>query len=79
MAYRPYNSGYRRKKYCKFCEKKADTIDYKDVFTLKKYISERGKILSRKVTGNCAWHQRKVTTAVKRARNMALLPFVDQK
>ena len=67
--------GRRRKKVCAFCASEAKAIDYKDVETLKKYISERGKILPRRVTGNCARHQRAITTAVKRARNIALLPY----
>ena len=67
--------GRRRKKVCAFCASEAKAIDYKDVETLKNYISERGKILPRRVTGNCARHQRSITTAVKRARNIALLPY----
>ena len=67
--------GRRRKKVCVFCASDAKAIDYKDVETLKKYVSERGKILPRRVTGNCARHQRAITTAVKRARNIALLPY----
>ena len=67
--------GRRRKKVCAFCASEAKAIDYKDVETLKNYISERGKILPRRVTGNCARHQRAITTAVKRARNIALLPY----
>ncbi|MEF9917656.1 MAG: 30S ribosomal protein S18 [Eubacterium sp.] len=65
----------RRRKVCEFCERKVAEVDYKDVVTLKKYISERGKILPRRATGTCAKHQRKVTEAVKRARNIALLPY----
>lgn len=65
----------RRKKVCEFCENHVDHIDYKDVSTLKKYISERGKILPRRATGTCAKHQRKVTNAIKRARNVALIPY----
>ncbi|MEE3362000.1 MAG: 30S ribosomal protein S18 [Anaerovoracaceae bacterium] len=68
--------GYRRKKVCQFCADKDAVIDYKDVDTLKKYITERGKILPRRVTGTCAVHQRKVTTAIKRARTVALLPYI---
>ncbi|MCD1147330.1 30S ribosomal protein S18 [Peptoniphilus sp. KCTC 25270] len=64
-----------RKKVCAFCADKSKEIDYKDAQTLKKYISDRGKILPRRVTGTCAKHQRKVTTAVKRARQIALLPY----
>ena len=64
----------RRKKVCVFCGKEGD-IDYKDVATLRKYISERGKILPRRITGTCATHQRAITLAVKRARHVALLPY----
>ncbi|MBN1334282.1 MAG: 30S ribosomal protein S18 [Synergistales bacterium] len=67
--------GKRRPKVCFFCVDKVDQVDYKDVDKLRKYISERGKIMPRRVTGNCAKHQRQLTTAVKRARHMALLPF----
>lgn len=65
----------RRKKVCIFCGKDGD-IDYKDVVRLRKFISERGKILPRRVTGTCAKHQRELTTAIKRARHLALLPYV---
>lgn len=65
----------RRKKVCVFCSENAKPIDYKDVATLKKYISERGKILPRRITGNCARHQRWLTVAVKRARHLAMLPY----
>lgn len=68
----------RRKKVCHFCYNKIDHVDYKDIETLKRFTSERGKILPRRVTGTCAKHQRKVTTAVKRARIVALLPFVGE-
>lgn len=67
---------HRRKKVCIFCADKVDFIDYKDSAKLKKFISERGKILPRRVSGTCAEHQRELNTAIKRARNMALLPFV---
>ncbi len=65
----------RRRKVCVFCGK-DNVIDYKDAAKLKKYISERGKILPRRVTGTCAKHQRAITVAVKRARHIALLPYV---
>ncbi len=71
---KPYR---RRRKVCEFCENKIENIDYKDTATLKKYISERGKILPRRATGTCAKHQRKVTEAIKRARNVALLPYTS--
>lgn len=64
-----------RRKVCHFCANKIETIDYKDVATLRKYISERGKILPRRISGTCAHHQRMVTAAVKRARFIALLPY----
>ena len=67
--------GYRKKKVCQFCADKNKTIDYKDVETLKKYVTERGKILPKRVTGTCAVHQREVTKAIKRARIVALLPY----
>lgn len=73
---RPQHTGMRRKKVCQFCADKAETIDYKDVEKLRKYVTERGKILPRRITGTCAEHQRAVTTAVKRARTVALLPYV---
>lgn len=64
-----------KKKICAFCADKNNNIDYKDVQKLKKYITERGKILPRRISGNCAIHQRDVTIAIKRARHMALLPY----
>lgn len=67
--------GIRRKKVCQFCADKTETIDYKDVEKLKKYVTERGKILPKRITGTCAVHQREVTTAIKRARIVALLPY----
>lgn len=67
--------GRRKKKVCGFCMDKVQHIDYKDVNILKKYITERGKILPRRISGNCAKHQRMLTLAIKRSRNIALLPF----
>ena len=67
--------GRRRKKVCVFCGDKNNTIDYKDVNKLKRYVSERGKILPRRITGNCAKHQRALTVAIKRARHIALMPY----
>ena len=64
-----------RKKVCAFCQEKIEQIDYKDVNRLKKYISEGGKILTRRMSGTCAAHQRLLATAIKRARIAALLPF----
>ena len=66
----------RRKKVCVFCGKENNEIDYKDVNKLKRYVSERGKILPRRITGNCAKHQRAITVAVKRARHLAIMPYV---
>ena len=66
----------RRKKVCVFCGKEKE-IDYKDANTLKKYVSERGKILPRRITGNCAKHQRALTVAIKRARHVAIMPYVQ--
>lgn len=67
-----------RKKVCIFCVDKAESIDYKDVPKLKKYITERGKILPRRISGTCAKHQRQLTEAIKRSRNIALLPFTTE-
>ena len=67
--------GIRRKKICQFCADKAESIDYKEVDKLKKYVTDRGKILPKRVTGTCAIHQRDVTRAIKRARIVALLPY----
>jgi len=65
-----------RQKVCSFCAEQSDYIDYKDIKRLQRYISERGKILPRRRTGNCAKHQRALAVAIKRARHIALLPFV---
>ena len=65
----------QKRKVCAFCKDRVDHVDYKDVITLRKYVSERGKIRARRVTGNCVQHQRDVATAVKNAREMALLPY----
>mgnify|MGYP005885903827 CR=1 FL=1 len=66
---------HRRKKVCVFCGKENNEIDYKDVTRLKKFTSERAKILPRRVTGTCAKHQRELTTAIKRARQIAIMPY----
>jgi small subunit ribosomal protein S18 len=68
-----------RRKVCRFCVDKTPFIDYKDVKTLKFFITERGKILPRRISGNCAKHQREITTAIQRSRNIALLPFSGDK
>lgn len=76
MADRPMNRGRKaRKKVCGFCVDKVEYIDYKDIARLRRYMSERGKILPRRVTGTCARHQRELTVAIKRARHLALLPY----
>ena len=84
MAMERDNRGPRtrkRRKVCQFCVQKAQngaaSIDYKDVDTLKKYVTERGKILPKRITGTCAIHQREVTKAIKRARIVALLPYTQ--
>ncbi|MBQ7380962.1 MAG: 30S ribosomal protein S18 [Clostridia bacterium] len=66
----------KRKKICIFCADKVDFIDYKDTGKLRKFISERGKILPRRISGTCAKHQRDLNTAIKRARQAALLPYI---
>jgi len=67
--------GFARRKVCRFCADKNVAIDYKDPQTLKYFITDRGKIIPRRISGNCATHQRKVGTAIKRARMIALMPF----
>jgi small subunit ribosomal protein S18 len=69
---------FQRRKFCRFCADKVSFIDYKDIKVLRGFMTERGKILSRKVTGNCSVHQRELTTAVKRARTIALIPFMER-
>ncbi len=66
-----------KKKFCRFCQRNAREIDYKNSDVLRKYVFERGKISPRRVTGTCAFHQRRLATAIKRARLLALLPFVE--
>lgn len=75
MAYNKGGARKGRKKVCAFCVEKVDEIDYKDVTRLKKFTSERAKILPRRVTGTCAKHQRELTTAIKRARQIAIMPY----
>jgi len=67
-----------KKKICSFCVDKIETVDYKQYEKLKRFITERGKILPRRISGNCAGHQRQLTQAIKRARIMALLPFTTE-
>ncbi len=66
-----------RKRVCSFCVEKVENIDYKDVNKLKKYVSERAKIVPRRMTGVCSKHQRRLTTAIKRARHLAMMPYVS--
>ena len=72
----PRANNRRRRKVCIFCEENISYIDYKDASRLRKFISERGKILPRRMSGTCAVHQRELNTAIKRARQVALLPYV---
>ncbi|MGL4772142.1 MAG: 30S ribosomal protein S18 [Clostridium sp.] len=67
-----------RKKVCAFCVDKADSIDYKDIAKLRKFVTEKGKILPRRISGTCAKHQRQLTDAIKRSRTVALLPFTTE-
>jgi len=69
---------FQRRKVCRFCADKQVTIDYKDPRTLRYFISERGKIIPRRISGNCAQHQRQLTTALKRIRTVALAPYVAE-
>ena len=73
---RPIKRG--RRKVCMFCVERSEKIDYKDVAKLKKFTTERAKILPRRVTGTCAYHQRELTSAIKRARHVALLPYTAE-
>lgn len=68
----------KKRRQCNFCADKIENIDYKDLSRLRRYVTERGKILPRRITGNCANHQRQLTTAIKRARFMALLPYTSE-
>ena len=72
----PRGNGRKRRKVCQFCVDKATYIDYKDTAKLRRYMSDRSKILPRRATGTCAMHQRQLTEAIKRARQVALLPYV---
>lgn len=76
MGDRPnYRRGRGRRKVCNFCVDKVEHIDYKDISKLRRFVSEKGKILPRRVTGTCAQHQRRLTVAIKRARHLAMLPY----
>ncbi|MDP4133294.1 MAG: 30S ribosomal protein S18 [Bacillota bacterium] len=72
---RPQRNRKPRRKVCQFCADKVETIDYKDVAKIRRFVSERAKILPRRITGTCAKHQRELTIAIKRARHIALIPF----
>ena len=67
-----------RRRYCRFCKEKIEHIDYKDVDILRNYITERGKMISSRITGTCAKHQRRLSKAIKRARYMAFLPYIAE-
>jgi small subunit ribosomal protein S18 len=69
---------FQRRRFCKFCADKVDFIDFKDVRVLRHYLTERGKMMAGRMTGNCAKHQRELTRSIKRARNIALLPFIEK-
>ena len=73
---RPRGGFFRRRRVCKFCAEKIDYINYKDVRLLMPFLPERGKIQPRRISGTCALHQRKLQTAIKRARQLALVPYV---
>ena len=73
-----FDSQFLRKRFCRFCSEKTDFIDYKDMIGLKKFVTERGKIIPRRISGNCAKHQRRLTVALKRARYIALLPYIGE-
>jgi len=72
--------GFRayRRRYCRFCDKKIEKVEYKEIDHLRYFVTERGKIIPRRISGTCARHQRQLTTAIKRARILALLPFVGE-
>jgi small subunit ribosomal protein S18 len=76
MAVIKRRKSYRRQKVCKFCVDKVEQVDYKDVRRLRSFVTDRGKIIPRRISGTCAPHQRQLSVAIKRARNIALLPFV---
>jgi len=75
MAARPQKRLFSRKKVCRFCVDKELTIDYKDQKTLRNFVTERGKIIPRRILGTCATHQRQLCSAIKKARQIALLPY----
>lgn len=75
---RPARGRRAKKKVCSFCVDKVESIDYKEISKIRRYISERAKILPRRISGNCAKHQRQLTEAIKRARHIALLPYTSE-
>lgn len=78
MAMERNQRGRKRRKVCTFCVDKVEQIDYKDTAKIRRFISERSKILPRRMTGTCASHQRQLTEAIKRARHIALLPYITE-
>jgi len=70
---------FLRKRVCRFCAEKYLAIDYKDMTLLRSYLTERGKIIPRRISGNCARHQRQLTVSIQRSRNIALLPFAEER
>ena len=70
---------FQRKKVCRFCSDKVDQVDFKDVQNLRNFLTDRGKIIPRRISGNCATHQRALATAIKRARGIALLSFAEER
>jgi small subunit ribosomal protein S18 len=73
-----FSVDYRRRKICRFCENKIDIIDYKDERMIRRFVSDRGKIIPRRISGNCARHQRQLTVAIKRGRHLGLLPYTSE-
>ncbi|MEW6214154.1 MAG: 30S ribosomal protein S18 [Nitrospirota bacterium] len=69
---------FQRRRFCRFCSEKVEHVDYKDIKVLKNYLTERGKIIPRRMTGTCARHQRELTESIMRARNIALLAFAEK-
>ncbi|KPJ51073.1 MAG: 30S ribosomal protein S18 [candidate division Zixibacteria bacterium DG_27] len=74
----PFSVDYKRRKICRFCENKIDIIDYKDERMIRRFVSDRGKIIPRRISGNCARHQRQLTVAIKRGRHLGLLPYTSE-
>ena len=70
---------FHRRKICRFCSEKAQFVEYKDAGLLKNFVTERGKIVPRRISGNCAGHQREISVAIKRARNIALISFSEER